>query len=145
MRINKKRNELGEVKMQMTSMIDIVFLLIIFFMCVTEMSKMEIEAVTLPEAFQARDDIGDSENRIIVNVMKNGTYRVMKKTYSRDRLKILLLARAAQMRDNKQLSNLAVKIRCDANASYKYVQQVMLICMEGKIWRLSFGVAQKNK
>ena len=37
-----------EAKMDMTPMIDVVFLLIIFFMVVTELVRLEIEPVTLP-------------------------------------------------------------------------------------------------
>ena len=46
----KKKAEMKDVQLQMTSMIDVVFLLLIFFMCVTEMNKLEAESLTLPIA-----------------------------------------------------------------------------------------------
>jgi biopolymer transport protein ExbD len=146
MQVSRKRSELPEAKMQMTSMIDIVFLLIIFFMCVTEMSKLEIEAVTLPEAMKARNDDKPPKDRVVVNVMRDGTYRLMGRTYAKEELKNFLIRRAIEKRGPDGLSTLAVKIRCDADAPYKYVQQVMMFCMDerAKIWQISFGVAQKN-
>jgi biopolymer transport protein ExbD len=146
MKLDKKGSELPETKMQMTSMIDIVFLLIIFFMCVTEMSKMEVESVTLPEATKARDDTNPPKDRVIVNVMRDGTYRVMRRTYTNEELRIFLIKEAIKTRGPDTLSTLAVKIRCDANAPYKYVQQVMMFCMDerAKIWQISFGVSQKH-
>ena len=144
MRVAKSRKELPEAKMQMTAMIDIVFLLIIFFMCVTEMSKLEVEAVTLPEALKARDDTKPPKDRVIVNVMREGTYRMMARTYSIEELKNFLIRRSIEKRGPDGLSTVAVKIRCDADAPYKYVQRIMMSCMDAKIWQVSFGVAQKN-
>jgi len=146
MKLDRKTKALPEAKLQMTSMIDIVFLLIIFFMCVAEMSKMEVEAVTLPEAMRARDDTKPPKDRVVVNVMRDGTYRLMGRTYSNNDLRDFLIRRAIKTRGPDTLSTLAVKIRCDADAPYKYVQQVMMFCMDerAKIWQISFGVAQKH-
>ncbi len=144
MKVTRKGESLPDAKLQMTSMIDIVFLLIIFFMCVTEMSKLEIEAVTLPEALRARDDTNPPKDRIIVNVMRDGTYRLKARTYSKEDLKNFLIRTSVEKRGPDGLSTLAVKIRCDADAPYKYVQRVMMSCMDAKIWQVSFGVAQKH-
>jgi biopolymer transport protein ExbD len=145
MKISRKGRGLPEAKMQMTSMIDIVFLLIIFFLCVTEMSKQEIEQVTLPEAMKARDDTRPPPDRIVVNIMKNGTYRVKGRTYTRQDLKNYLMRLSVERRGPDGLCTLAVKIRCDAYAPYKYAQAVMMACMDAKIWQVSFGVSQKTQ
>jgi biopolymer transport protein ExbD len=145
MKVTKKGSMLPEAKMQMTSMIDIVFLLIIFFLCVTEMSKQEIEQITLPEAVKARDDTKPPKDRIVVNVMKDGTYRVKGRTYTKEDLKNFLVRRAIERRGPDELSTLAVKIRCDAYAPYKYAQQVMMLCMDARIWQVSFGVSPKQQ
>ena len=144
MNISKRGERLPEARIQMTSMIDIVFLLIIFFMCVTEMSKLEVEAVTLPEAIKARDDTDPPKDRIIVNVMKDGTYRMKGTTYSKAKLQEFLITHATRMTGPDKLSTLSVKIRSDADTPYKHVQQVLVSCMKAKIWKLSFGVAQKH-
>jgi biopolymer transport protein ExbD len=140
----KKVKELPDGRLQMTSMIDVVFLLIIFFMCVTEMTKMEVEAsITLPEAIKAIPDKGTTE-RVVVNVTRDGTYRLMMKSYDKEALMNHLKRVALTNRGADGLSTVAVKIRGDADVSYKYVQYVLMCCMEAKIWQVSFGVAQKN-
>ncbi len=129
----------------MTPMIDIVFLLIIFFMCVTEMSRLEIESLTLPEASMARKS-GPTPPRLTVNVMRNGTYRVAGKEYSASALRPLIARRViAGERDEKGNSDLAVRIRADAHVPYKYVQQVMNQCSKARIWQLSFGVSPRPR
>jgi biopolymer transport protein ExbD len=147
MKLFKRGGDLAETKLKMTSMIDIVFLLIIFFMCVTEMSKLEAEAVTLPEAKKARDDSDPPKDRVVINVMRDGTYRVMRTTYSKSDLRNFLIKEAIRTRGQDGLSTLAVKIRADADAAYKYVQRIMMFCMDPKarIWKISFGVAQKHE
>ena len=142
MKLSKRAGGLPEAAMQMTSMIDIVFLLIIFFLCVTEMSKLEVEAVTLPQALKARDDTNPPKDRIIVNVMRDGTYRLKRMTYSRPDLENFLVRNALRKTGPDGLSTLALKIRSDADTPYKYVQQVMMSCLKAKVWQISFGVAQ---
>ena len=146
MKLESRIKELPDTGLKMTSMIDVVFLLIIFFMCVTEMSKQEVESMVLPQAMKGRDDTKPSKatDRMIVNVLRDGTYRVMYQTYSRDDLKNLMIRRAITRQDSEGLSTLAVKIRCDAYCPYKYAQQVMMMCMNAKIWQVSFGVAPQQ-
>ena len=134
-----------DVAMQMTSFIDIVFLLVIFFMIVTDMSEMEGEQMTLPIAYQAVDDKNAPKGRIIVNVNREGKFRVMGEEYTPQKLESFLLRAATESgRDDKQFIKQAVKIRADANVSYKYVQKVMLSCMKAEIWKVSFGVSPKD-
>ncbi len=60
-----------EMELNMTSMIDIVFLLIIFFMTVTELSKLDsIAAVQLPVADQAYVKNPPDAGKIVVNIEK---------------------------------------------------------------------------
>ena len=129
-----------EPKMSMTPMIDIVFLLIFFFMVVTDMSNMEIESVALPFALEAEED-EHIRNRFIVNITDRGKVRIMRQTVSTERLFSELQRKAKQSRPDLQgLPTIAVKIRADSKTEYKYIQQVMIQCMRAYIWKLSFGV-----
>ncbi len=122
------------------SMIDVVFLLLIFFMVVTDMSNMEIESVALPFALSAQDDTS-KEDRTIVNITDKGEIRMMRQTMSKQDLFTVLKAKAAASpRDDKwKLPTIHVKIRADEGVEYKYVQDVMVQCMRAYIWKLSFG------
>ncbi len=128
-----------EAKMSMTPLIDIVFLLIFFFMVVTDMSNMEIESLALPFALEATED-RPGEKRFIVNITDRGKIRMMRRTVTPDMLGQELQRRARESRrDQDGLPTIAVKIRADAKTEYKYVQVVMVECMRAFIWKLSFG------
>ena len=62
-----------ELEMDMTPMIDCVFLLMIFFVLVIDLSQKNLEDLILPRAeFQEPDD-QPPENRPILNVLQNGS------------------------------------------------------------------------
>ena len=134
-----KKKPPPDPKMGMTSMIDIVFLLIFFFMVVTDMSNMEIESIALPFALEAKDDTEKTE-RVIVNITEKGVIRFMRRDKTEAELG-QMLKRAAKDggRGEDQLPKISVKIRGDSNAEYKFIQQVMVQCMRAYIWKLSFG------
>jgi biopolymer transport protein ExbD len=145
MRPTRNLAPLKDTSMQMTSFIDIVFLLVIFFMIVTDMSQLDAEQMTLPIAYQAVDDKDAPVTRITVNVNKFGKFRIKGEEYSRERLEGFLQDAAIKLGPDKDgFMQQAVKIRADADVAYKYVQGVMLACMKAKIWKISFGVSPKD-
>jgi len=135
-----KKKPPPDPKMGMTAMIDIVFLLIFFFMVVTDMSNMEIESVALPFALKAKDDT-DKEDRVIINITDRGEIRHMRRPKTEPELFALLKEAADRSgRDPEdKLPTISCKIRADSNAEYKFVQQVMVQCTRAYIWKLSFG------
>jgi biopolymer transport protein ExbD len=136
-----KRRPPKSLKMNMTPMIDVVFLLIIFFMLVSEFQKMEIESVTLPYAIEAIEDSDPEKHRMVVNVTKEGEIRVMRRSVDPEQLLRIIESKAAQSpKDEMNLPTLHVKIRADADCEYKHVLKVMEKCMRAYVWRLSFGV-----
>jgi len=128
-----------DVMLNMTPMIDVVFQLLLFFMLVTEMSKMEAEAISLPTATKGIEDRKPLHNRLVINVKKEGTIVINRREFSPRGLRGFLHEISVRYRDADGLSTLPVKIRADANVQYKYVQQVMVQCMREYIWKLSFG------
>lgn len=143
MHIFRKDRREQRPKLHMTPMIDIVFLLIIFFMCVTELSKREIEAITLPEAMMGAPQ--GPLPRLTVNVMRDGTYRVARKTYSPQALEKLVIDRAVEAPDDDGNSTLAVRIRADAGVPYKYVQRVVGGCRSAGVRMISFAAAPRTE
>ena len=61
--------EAEETEMNMTPMIDIVFLLIIFFMTVTQVSKVNKERLDLPDQEGSMDQVDDP---VTINIRKSG-------------------------------------------------------------------------
>jgi len=144
MQMTRKKVEPKDVGIQMTSMIDIVFLLNIFFMLVNDMRVLQIESLTLPMAYKATDDTNPPPGRITVNVLPNGDVRIAGESYPRAKLENFLQNEAIRRTTPDGLSNLSLKIRADADVSYKYVQEIMLACMKAKIWKVSFGVSPRD-
>ena len=144
MRMSRKKVEPKDVTLQMTSMIDVVFLLVIFFMLVNDMSKLEVESLTLPIAYQATEDKNPPKGRIVVNVLPSGDVRINAVSYKREALEAFLAREAVKRQDADGLSALSLKIRADADVQYKYVQEVMMACMKARIWRVSFGVSPED-
>jgi biopolymer transport protein ExbD len=138
----------------MTSMIDCVFLLIIFFMCVTEMAKTEFEQLTLPKANKSIEDKDVPKDRQVINV----TYSIVnnnevmsniiirKVTYNEPEKLLAFLKTKAEKagRDDKGISRISVKIRADGRVAYQQVQRVMVACMKAGISRISFGAEPKK-
>jgi biopolymer transport protein ExbD len=65
--MGKKRKEVEEIVIDMTPMIDMTFLLIIFFILVNDMSKKDLEELKLPIAMEAGHD-EPPERRQILNI-----------------------------------------------------------------------------
>ena len=62
-----------QIEMDMTPMIDCVFLLMIFFVLVIDLSQKNLEDLILPRAEYQEADESPPENRPILNVLQNGT------------------------------------------------------------------------
>lgn len=138
----------------LTPMIDCVFLLIIFFMCVTEMAKTEFEQLTLPKANKSIDDKEVPKDRQVINV----TYSIVnnnevmsniiirKVLYNKPEELVAFLKTKAEKagRDEKGVSRISVKIRADGRVAYQQVQRVMVSCMKAGISRISFGAEPKK-
>jgi len=108
---------------------------------IVEESKLEIEALCLPEAVAAREDPRGYD--LVVNVMRDGTIRVRGETCTVEGLD-RLLARARVRRAAAVGRDPLVKIRCDADAPYSHVLAVIEGCQQAGIYEVSFGVAQKH-
>ena len=65
----------AEAEMNMTPMIDVVFLLIIFFMLVSEISNLNMEDIQVPRAMMANIDKEnrDADKMVIVSVKRAGS------------------------------------------------------------------------
>lgn len=105
----------------LTPVIDVVFLLLIFFLVATEYAAEERELdVNLPEVAQAQPL--SMTPQLIVNVTKDGTYKVVRQEYSLSQLQTIL----QEARDNNPQQTCL--IRGDGESMLKYAVQVMDVC-----------------
>ena len=136
-------------------MIDVVFLLISFLIMVTEVSKSEVVEVFLPFASNAVPILDEPENRVFVNIDRNGEVYIKAQYFGvpndpihREAITLALQndAEVAGFDSNKigKPSELSVFIRADAHAKYKYVQCVMMILVEPRIRVVKVHYVAKN-
>ncbi|MBM4048155.1 MAG: biopolymer transporter ExbD [Planctomycetes bacterium] len=130
----------AELGFDMTPMIDVTFLLIIFFVMVSELTRMEITAdVLLPMAEQANVEDAPDRTRLIINVEKDGGLFLLGQKRSMDELRTLLAAEAKMAMGPDGFSDRSVVIRGHKDLKYERVQEIMLECRKQRIWRLSFA------
>ena len=110
----------------LTPVIDVVFLLLIFFLVATEYHDAERELdVALPEVAQAQPLAMTPE--LIVNITNEGRYKVAAQEYAERELAAMI---AQAKKNNPQHSTL---IRGDGDSALRYAVRVMGFCNKVKM------------
>jgi biopolymer transport protein ExbD len=124
MRLPPSEPELGIPNMM--PLIDVVFLLLIFFLMASRFEQEERDLkVTLPEVAEAQPLAMTQE--LVVNITPDGKYVVARQQYDEGQLAALL---EQARRKNPQQT---VLIRGDGRAAWMYGVRVMGLCNKAKI------------
>lgn len=128
-----RTDSLDEPQLNLTPMIDIVFLLIIFFMVGTRFSRIEQQYdVELPTAAPV-EPMTSRPDAIVVNVSQNGTVAIAEQSLS-------LAELSAHLEKARQAySEQTVLIRGDGAGMYQSIVDVMDICHKARIHRFSLA------
>jgi len=140
MAISKGRNgdEGKPAEVNIAPLIDVTFLLIVFFMSIWQASHIEVKAeLLLPEATQGNPELQRDRDRLIVNIDKDGDIYVSNMRYSIEDLSTLLAREAERSRGEDGFAERPVFIRADGDLPFGDVQAVMMICRDWRIWRLA--------
>jgi biopolymer transport protein ExbD len=125
--------------MQLAPMIDIVFLLLIFFIVTWQFSRSETEMkISVPTSEEGADPkrvLGE----IIVNVRKSGEVVVEGHELSREQLHERL-QRIARLHENQP-----VRLRGDADCTYQTIVEVIDTCQKAGIWNISFATQARRE
>ncbi|MFT5523111.1 MAG: biopolymer transport protein ExbD [Pirellulaceae bacterium] len=132
---DRHHNSGGEFNM--TPMIDVVFLLIIFFLVSSHLAKQESQMeLPLPAADSGTlPDEQQANPRITVNVLNDGALMLSGRTITAVELQQILVAKKTT--DGPDLE---VRIRGDRQAGYRFVEPIMLSCARAGIWNVTFAV-----
>lgn len=123
-------------EMQLAPMIDIVFLLLIFFIVSWNFARFESDQeVKVPEAETAEQNPREP-GEIIVNVLEGGVIRVSNQDLSEEELEVKLSLLAEAFPDQP------VILRGDKSVPFKHVMVVLDACQRAGIWNVAFA-AQK--
>lgn len=154
-----------DVEMDMTPMIDCVFLLMIFFVLVIDLSQKDLEDLILPMAKFQQPDESPDPNRQIINVLQNGSVVYKQKVYY-DRLRDgsnyapinALLKQIRQVGLNNKTLNLVDKdgiqvidepilIRADKWTEWHFVGEVMKQCSQPDIafWKVQLALSEQDR
>jgi len=123
----------------MTSMIDVVFLLITFFMLVSEFTRQnDLAGLHLPDVAEADPDEDPDLDRIVVNITRDGTLHIGPNAVTPRQLGAEL-ANEVRLAEGRVAPPL--QIRADRETPFRHVRTVLQLCTEHRIriWRVSFG------
>ena len=119
-------------------LIDVVFLLIIFFMTVSQLTRVGGEPVQLPEARTHELDEEMPAGIIVITIQRNGQISVDGESHTSDTLGKLLSAATR----GKPANSVPVLIRADAYSLWDQVGQVMRVCAANQLTKVRVAVTE---
>ena len=122
-----------EPSFQIAPMIDVIFLLLCFFVASQLFSQWEMEIdITLPTA-----ETGQVPERlpgeIIINILKDGSKVVNNQPLGNAELDVLLT------RIVKLFPGQPILIRADKHTDYEHIISVLDLCRKQDLWNISFA------
>lgn len=123
----------------LTPMIDVVFLLIIFFMVGTEFTELERKiALRIPEVSDVKA-LTPAPERRVVNVYRDGRIALDREIVSLEQLVDQLVAA------RQEYADLGVMVRGDADGSFQSVASVLGACREAGVGEMGISVRLARK
>jgi len=125
---------------QLAPMIDIVFLLLAFFIVTYQMTDQEKDLeVNLPTAEEGKAKPRTYLEKVI-NIHEDGKVVIDKKPYTLDELQVKM---GNLVRVNK---NQPIRVRGDAKTDYEHIVRVIDRCRKAGVWNISFatGVPKRS-
>jgi len=124
------------VDFNMTPMIDVVFLLIIFFLVSSHLAKQEVQMqLPLPDARSGTQAEDSQLPRLVVNISAGGQIQMAGRQLTLEQFQERLVKRR-----EKYGQDLEVRIRSDRSVPYRNISPVMRRCAETGIWNVTFAV-----
>jgi len=125
MRSSAQRPGPQPIRFNMTPMIDVVFLLIVFFMLVSQFSSAEHVEIQLPEPDHSRAVESTIPEKVVINLQYVDPE--LPPTYLLGGLRVEGLAEVSRrlLLHKQQNPNLEVVLRVDKRVPYEYARQAM--------------------
>ncbi len=139
MRFKTDSNEGSEI-INISSMIDVLFILIIFFLVTTTFKEEEIDhLVNLPTDKRNQSLTQSKGNLIKINIRANGAYLVMGTQMTEEQLSTWMEG------ETKRKPELKVLIRCDEEAKHLHLANVMSICRHVGVPKANIAVRTERR
>lgn len=156
-----------EMQMDMTPMIDCVFLLMIFFVLVIDLSQKDLEDLILPKATFQQPDDKPPDNRPVLNILQDGSVWYKGKSWynpATDQRKyerildLLIYLKQTAVKPEEiekttiggktvELVNTPILIRADKWTEWHYVGKAMEMCANPKaaFWKVELAMSEEDK
>lgn len=138
MRTRSKTTEDTEL-INLSGMIDVLFILIIFFLVTTTFKEEEIDhEVTLPVDARNQSLTESTGDLININIRKSGAYVVMGRQMSEEEISEWMAAEIVRK------PGIKVLIRCDQEAKHLYLANIMSICRHVGVPRANIALKTES-
>jgi biopolymer transport protein ExbD len=132
----------AEVGINMTPMIDMVFLLIIFFLLSSTLVQQETQAeLALPKAKNVLDDRSEiAAKRLTINVQESGAISFLGRSIDPKDLAARIADRVA-----RQGGIAEIRVRASRKVPYAKVEPILLACSQAGVWDVQFAVFRDDE
>ena len=135
------RKKLGDPELNMTPMIDVVFQMIIFFVCTAELDKQTFDKNVILEWAKNGQEVEEVHPlTVTVNVRENGDVTLGGTGLSIDGFRAFMTTMAGRYGGQ----NIPVVIRGDRNSRHVHIKSVMDVCKGVGIWKVSFAAIKEE-
>lgn len=128
------------ISMNMTPMIDVVFLLIIFFLVSSHLAQQETQLeLDLPTARTGDEPVEANTQRVTINLKGDGSVLLGAGEATLSEL-------ASRLSYERERTNqpIEVRIRADQTIDFGQVKPVLVACAKAGVWDVSFAVTEGN-
>lgn len=133
-------NQRSSLAFNMTPMIDVVFLLIIFFLVSSHLARQEVHMqLDLPAAANSQELLDVEKPSLVVNV--TASRKLLVRGYPLTPAELESQLKQAVEKDGQDLE---VRIRSDRQVPYEVVEPIMLSCARAGIWNVTFAVFREK-
>ena len=127
------------IQFNMTPIIDVVLLLIVFFLVSSHLARQETQLeLALPAAESGREPRDDRSDRVTVNIDADGQVTLSGAAVSSGELR-----RRLEVQRERSGSQLEIRIRSDRTVPYRVVEPILLACARAGIWNVTFAVVKR--
>jgi biopolymer transport protein ExbD len=132
----RSRSEPVPVAFQIAPMVDILLVLLCFFVITWSMARKENELDVRVPAAQAAQESNPVVNQTVLNVKSDGSIVWDRKPISRETLQEKLKSLASLSPDY------AIILRRDVKTDYEHIVQVLDTCRQAGIWNVAFATSK---
>jgi len=135
-----------DVEVAMTPLIDVTFLLLVFFMVVSAFNQMERNAeLELPAAYQATIEKDVAKERMVINIEADGTIILYGKSMDVPQLRRNLKNYGPCLRALGQRTGEApVVVRGDRDCPYREIKKVLSAVYDEGFTKVMFAAYEKR-